>query len=380
MIEAAVRLLEDACERGHPPAASCAVMHRGALVHSSAHGGDTTGPTTTTSVFDVASVSKVLATTVAVARLVSDGALSFDTEVRSVLSDYPHASTVRALLAHRSGLVAWRPFFVDVMRDPIAGRAFEERDAPVEAFARARDIVLDGVYRTPLETPGRRVYSDLGFLTLGALVEAVAGTPLDAFCASHFTDNMGFRRLAPPDSWLDARHVLPTGQTRPREPAPGQESLFSVPPQTPRPDARRVDDDNAFAMGGVAGHAGVFATAEAVARFGDRILETSEGSDSLSVAPAIVQELMRIDPADGPKRALGFDVPTGTRSTAGDLGRGPRGAVGHLGFTGCSLWMDRDRHLAVALLTNRTFPGRRHITEIRALRPAVHRAVAAAIG
>ncbi|MFK7988330.1 MAG: serine hydrolase domain-containing protein [Sandaracinaceae bacterium] len=378
MIEAVTQLIDAACDLGDPPAVACAVIHRGALVHSSAHGGDATGPTTTKSVFDVASVSKVLATTVAVARLVSDGALTFDTDVRGVLPDYPHTSSVRALLGHRSGLAAWRPFFVEVMQDPIAGRAFIERGAPSDAFTRGRALVLEGVFATPLEHPGKRVYSDLGFITLGALVEAVAGASLEVFSRAHFAEDMGFVNLAQSDRWLDDRHVPPTGQTRPREPAPGQEALFTVPEQTPRPDARRVDDDNAFAMGGVAGHAGVFATAEAVARFGSRILDTAEGGDALGVSPAVMEQLMRIDPADGPARALGFDVPTGTTSTAGTLGRGPKGAVGHLGFTGCSLWMDRDRQLSVALLTNRTFPGRRHVKGIRALRPLVHSAVAAA--
>ncbi len=359
-------LLDAAVALGEPPAAQCCVVVGGAVVHQSAHGCEAD------SVFDVASVTKVVATTSALASLVAAEELHLDEPAARWLPSVDPRVTLRSLLGHRSGLAAWRPLFTRVMADPIAGACFDPSGASASAaaWARARTMVLEDVLGSPLEVVGRRVYSDLGFITLGAVVEAACGQRLDRWCAQelHAGYDLGYVDLADPaSSWLVGRHVLPTGHTRPREPAPGQRDSFSVPPQPRRLDAARVDDDNAFAMGGVAGHAGVFGTARAVASFvydtwvSERLGETRE-------------QFLALDPADGPPRALGFDVPT-PGSTAGALGRGRR-VYGHLGFTGCSVWIDLDRDLCVALLTNRTLPGRAHVAGIRALRPAVHDAVA----
>jgi CubicO group peptidase (beta-lactamase class C family) len=110
------------------------------------------------------------------------------------------------------------------------------------------------------------------------------------------------------------------------------------------------------------------------------LLDELDGADALRIGPDALRAFVTVDAAaSGPPRALGFDVPTGPASSAGGLGDGPLGAVGHLGFTGCSLWLDLDRRLAVALLTNRTFEGRERVEGIRALRPAVHAAIREAV-
>ncbi len=131
-----------------------------------------------------------------------------------------------------------------------------------------------------------------------------------------------------------------------------------------------MDDDNAYALGGCAGHAGLFSTAHDVALGGWRILEEIEGADAIG-ASVVLADFVR------PPRAMGFDVPTGPVPSCGPrFGQGgPRGAIGHLGFTGCSLWIDLDRRLSVALLTNRVFPTRQNVDGIKALRPAFHEAV-----
>jgi len=365
-------LLEAAVAAGDPPAAQCAVVVDGAVAHASAHG------CADDSVFDVASVTKIVATTTRLATLVQAGEVGLDDRLQCFLPRATFDTTLRALLGHRSGLPAWRPFFADVMGDPIAAACFAHGREPrsprpePEAWARAREIVLDAVLASSLEHPGRRVYSDLGFIALGAVIEAVTGERLDRACrALHADRDLGFVDLRADASWIADRHVLPTGRTRPREPAPGQEGLFDVPAQPPRDDAGRVDDDNAYAMGGVAGHAGVFATATALARFAHDLWIT----DALG---GTRDAFLALDPADGPPRALGFDVPT-PGSTAGRFGEGAR-VYGHLGFTGCSLWLDLDRRAAVALLTNRTLPGRHRVEGIRALRPALHDAVSDLLG
>lgn len=383
-------ILQNATAAADPPAAACCAFLDGARVYESAHGALPDGSETTPEcIFDLASVTKVVATTPAVAVLVARGALDLDTPVARWLPELGKAGkdrvTSRELLGHRSGLPAWRPFFTEVIRDPQTAGIFSPDGLTEDAaWERSRATVLDGVFATRLERPNHRVYSDLGFLALGALVERVSGTSLQSFCHEALwrplAVELGYVDLREPSSWVTGRHVLPTGRTRPREPAPGQEHLYVVPEQPERPDPGRVDDDNAFAMAGVAGHAGVFGTARAVARFGAALLEEIEGAGQLGCGEAL-RSFFTLDPAHGSPRGLGFDVPTGERSSAGRfLGRGPRGAFGHLGFTGCSLWLDLDRHLSVALLTNRTWPGRHRVEGIRALRPAVHDALIRELG
>ena len=360
-------VLAAAVASGDPPAAQCCVLLDGRVVHESAHG------CALASVFDVASVTKVAATTSALARLVAEGAVALDDSVRRFLPGAAFDASLRALLGHRSGLPAWRPLFVRVVADPVAGACFSRDAAPPAAWARARTVLMQSVLSTPAPTPGRREYSDLGFLALGAVIEAVTATRLDRFCEAQLFRgrDLGFVDLATPASWLDGAHVLATGTTRPRAPAPGQEGLFEVPSQQAAPDPGRVDDDNAYAMGGVAGHAGLFTTARALAEHA----HATWIEDALGATRAA---FLARDPADGPPRALGWDVPT-PGSSAGALGRGAR-VFGHLGYTGCSLWVDLDRRLVVTLLTNRTLPGRERVEGIRALRPAFHDAVAARLG
>jgi CubicO group peptidase (beta-lactamase class C family) len=141
-----------------------------------------------------------------------------------------------------------------------------------------------------------------------------------------------------------------------------------------------VDDDNAWAMGGVAGHAGIFATAEDVARFGRAWLDAVAGRSGW-LGSAVATAFVARDATPGSERALGWDTPSPAGSAIGTrLGRGPRGAVGHLGFTGTSLWLDLDRELACALLTNHVHPGGSDRARIQSFRARFHDSVAEALG
>ena len=141
-----------------------------------------------------------------------------------------------------------------------------------------------------------------------------------------------------------------------------------------------VNDDNAWAMGGVAGHAGLFSTAGNVARLGQEWLLAMEGHGRILDA-RLAREFARRDATPGSERALAWDTPSAEGSSIGSvLGRGPLGAIGHLGYTGCSLWIDRDRQLVCALLTNHVSPGGRRPAEILALRQSFHDMVAKAAG
>jgi CubicO group peptidase (beta-lactamase class C family) len=216
-----------------------------------------------------------------------------------------------------------------------------------------------------------------------------AGAPLDALVAERVTGPLGlgagFRRLsaaAAATAGAGAAEIAPTGTSRPREPAPGQEGLWTT--AEPRPSAPgEVDDDNAWAMDGVAGHAGLFGTAADVAAFGQAVLDEAAGAGRIAPPRLWARALARDLETPGSTRALGFDTvlpgdPPGVSSAGHRIGRAAPGAVGHLGFTGVSLWVDLARELVVALCTNRTARGRAE-THIRAFRPRFHDAVTEAL-
>lgn len=397
-IPALAALLDDAIAAGVAPAAQACVIRDGVVVHASAHGTLSDGARVERDFrFDVASVSK-LVTTVLAAVLAQRRMLDLDAPVHAVVPEFAgkggkDAVTPRHLLAHTSGLPAWRPLFERCVGDPLAGALFPPAgvDGPRRAAAveRSRRLVLEAALGVPLTgRTGDRVYSDLGFVALGRLLEVAVGVSLSEMVENLVLAPLGLRRtgyvdLSDPDvaAKLVAERFVPTGGTRPREPAAGQEGSFTIPPQPPAIDAGQVDDDNAYALGGIAGHAGIFSTAEDLARLGQGILEELGGANRLGAAVSL-DAFTRPSPClSGPPRGLGFDLPAPAGSSVGArFGRaGPRGAVGHLGFTGCSLWIDLDRKVSAALLTNRVFFGRGNVEGIQRLRPAFHDRVIAAL-
>lgn len=392
-------MLDRAVRDGATPAAQACVIERGVVAHASAHGADHEGRAVTLeTLFDVASVTKAAATTLAAAVLLARRAFALDERVARLVPGFTGGGretvTIRELLAHASGLPAWEPYFALACDDAEARTVFT--DAPAHDFGRARALVLEACLQAPITGDrGARVYSDIGFMVLGLALEAAAGAPLDRLCHDVVWGPLGLEHtgysnlLAPAGAPFSVarRHVAPTGRCRPREPAPGQEAIYAVPAwASTRVAPGEVDDDNAFALGGVSGHAGVFSTAGDLARLGWGVAEEIEGAGRLGPdVGAVLAAFSRHDAATrGPARGLGFDHPARAGSLVGSLlGRaGPRGAVGHFGFTGCSLWVDLDRSLSVSLLTNRTFapPGRANVDGIRALRPAFHDAVVRELG
>jgi CubicO group peptidase (beta-lactamase class C family) len=372
---------------GSYPGASCAVFHQGRLVHASATGQATIlpapVPTSPETAYDLASLTKVLATTLLLGVLAGRGEVGLDDPVIRYLPAFGRSGgkqrlTIADLLAHRSGLPAWRPFFALAQQDPGSQAIYRgvRQPAPV---SRARSLVAQAALIEPLarEPGSAAVYSDVGFIVLGLLLEAVGGARLDALAEAQLYRPLGLRSLhfRP----LDARRLpdlrlAATGLRRPREPALGQEKLFTA-GEVEAPRAGEVDDDNAFAQGGVSGHAGLFGTALDVARLGALLFEDFSGAAHLAPRHVWERIAQRDTSTPGSTRALGFDTPSETDASCGPrFGRGPNGAIGHLGFTGCSLWIDRDRTLVVALLTNRVHPDRA-LEGIRAFRPRFHEAV-----
>lgn len=364
------------------------VLHRGVVVHDSFHGAAQTEPTARPLIggdlFDIASVTKIHVAS-AVACLVDRGVLGLDDPVGRWISGFDGPTrrdvTVRHLLAHSSGLPAWRPFFGAAAHDPVAGAAFgppAERPPPevlVTAFRRGREIVAESIASEPLEAPPgtRAVYSDLGFMALGMLLEHLTGVTLDRIVEAEVLVPLGLvkTRFLPglePERLRAFLRGVSFVATR-RSLARGDEVLCGA-----------VDDDNAWAVGGTAGHAGLFAPAGEVAAIGQAWLDALAGRSSWLGADTAAAFAAR-DRTPSSERALGWDTPSASGSTLGaKLGRGPLGAIGHLGFTGTSLWVDRDAELVCALLTNHVHPDGPDKQRIKAFRARFHDAVALDLG
>ncbi len=380
-------LLEEAVREGVATGLSAAVVLRGEWIHLSAAGVALGEPVLPSTWFDLASLTKPLATGLCALRLAQLGKIDLAAPVARYLPRFAREGKagieLRDLLDHTSGLPAWRPYFRAVAEDPVGAAAFLGAASAV-AFVRGRELGAAAVDAEPLEAPRRTatLYSDVGFLALGRALAEVSAEPLDVLVRREVFDRLAVADIAffdlgrgpvPPGLPLAA-----TGSTRPREPAPGQEEALAGLPLTPvglRPG--EVDDDNAFACGGVAGHAGLFGTVEAVAQLAQAFVEETEGAGRLAEAE-LANGFASVRP--GSTRALAWDRPSAEGSSLGTrLGRGPRGAVGHLGFTGCSVWIDLDARLVIALCSNRTLTGRGN-QAIRAFRPRFHDAVAALYG
>ncbi len=349
-------LLAQGVADGVFPTARAQVLHRGATVFAG-------GPAPASAVFDLASVTKVLSTTALCAIAVEQGALRLDEALGRFFPDaaVPEA-TVRDLLLHRAGLPPYRTYFGELMNAEPA--LFD--DAPHSALrTRVRAELLARHVHEPAVAPlgQAAVYSDVGFILLGGILERALGAPLDVLFDVHVARPLGlvraaYRRLSAAPPPID---VVPTQDQRPREPAPGQEGLWNV---SPRPSVLgQVDDDNAWCLDGVSGHAGLFATADDVARFGQAVLD----------GRVRFPEPFSVDTSTPlSTRTLGFDTPSKEGASCGQR-FGPR-AIGHLGFTGTSVWIDLDRQLVVVLLTNRTRLGRANL-RLREFRPRFHDAV-----
>jgi len=246
--------------------------------------------------------------------------------------------TVRMLLTHSSGLPAYVKLFES---------------------AQTRDELIRAALSTPLVAPpgSNTDYSDIGFILLGEILASVAGAELDVFAQKEVFSPVGMSRsyFNPPANWKTG--IPPTEDDR----------TFRH-----RVIQGEVNDENAWVLGGVAGHAGLFAPATDVARFAEWMLRG--GSPTLK--PATVELFTRRAASPvGTSRALGWDTPSSPSSSGAHLS--PR-SFGHLGFTGTSLWIDPDRQLSVTLLTNRTWPDRSS-QAIKKIRPQVHDAIVEAL-
>lgn len=302
--------------------------------------------------FDLASVTKPIAGAAVAMVLVGEARLALGDPIRRWIPEAASAGTVGDLLGHAAGCAAHVEFF----RDLLAGVPEPRRE-----LVRRAATEPAGAPRTAA------VYSDLGYILLGAILERAGGAPLEDLVAELIAGELG----------LGVRFA--TGA--PIEPAVATE-LADVHGIGRGLVRGVVHDENAFYSGGVCAHAGLFARIGDVARFAAAIVDAAAGAPRGRLRPAIVQQFATTAPIPSATWRLGWDTPSATPgiSHAGD--RWPRsGAIGHTGFTGTALWLDLPRRRWVALLTNRVHPTRHGTADaIKALRRAVADAAVEMLG
>ena len=305
-------------------------------------------PMTTDTIFDLASLTKPLATALAVMVLVQQNKVGLDQELSDVLpafkKDAKASIKIKHLLYHNSGLADYKAFYKEIEHYPQKKRK-----------AALRKLLV----QEPLVQPvgSHVVYSDIGFMILEWLIEEICGKRFDRFVSAAIYDPLGLGNLF----FIDAEAGRKPGVFAATEQCPWRQQLQSG----------QVHDENAYAAGGVQGHAGLFGTALDVHRLLSHLLSAYHGQPSTPLfQPDMVQLFFR--PLSGSDKALGFDTPSPSGSSSGQFFS--RNSVGHLGFTGTSFWMDLDRSIIVVLLTNRVHPTRDN-EAIKAFRPILHDAV-----
>jgi CubicO group peptidase (beta-lactamase class C family) len=348
LFRSAFGILEKAIAARAFPACSLAVTSCGELIALKALGRFTYDPgspqVTTASLFDLASLTKVIATTAAAMILYERGLLDLEAPVTAIVPEFadddPHRReiTLRMLLAHSSGLPAYEKLFL---------------------HAKNREALLQAAFATPLAAaPGAHAeYSDIGFIILGIALERLADESLDAFCQREIFGPLGMTHTTFNPAIALKDSIPPTADDR----------TFRH-----RIIQGEVQDENASVLGGIAGHAGLFSTAEDPAIFAHAMLN---GGHPI-LRPSTVELFSRRESApEGTSRALGWDTPSAPSQSGKYFSSR---SFGHLGYTGTSLWIDPDRQLSITLLTNRTWPDCQN-QAIKQVRPAFYDAVMKAL-
>jgi CubicO group peptidase (beta-lactamase class C family) len=364
----AFAILDQAIAARAFPGCALAVTLRGELIAHHALGHFTYDPASPTvaadTIFDLASVSKAVATTTMAMILYERGLLDLEIPVAAIVPEFVTADdrrrevAIRMLLAHSSGLPAYERLFLRAKtRDELLAAAF------------SIDLTAD---------PGAHAeYSDIGFILLGVALERLADESLDHFCQREIFGPLAMAHTTfnPPKNWKD--RIAPTvdewgaGALARENPAEARPTATSFP--RGRIIQGEVQDENASVLGGVAGHAGLFATAEDVAIFAHCLLN---GGRPILRPETVDLFTRRQSSPSGTSRTLGWDTPSSPSQSGKHFGRR---SYGHLGYTGTSLWIDPDRQLSITLLTNRTWPDCQN-QAIKQVRPAFHDAVVEALG
>ena len=358
---AAALLGEGIHERAYQAAVLLAARGEEPVLHLSA------GAARLSSIFDIASLTKPLVATLFFL-LAQQGRISPEDRLEGYLPIRSPGSEVYSvsfsqLLSHTSGLPAYRPLYRDL------AEAERKEGRRIRGTAEGHDRAIGTVLSLPLShRPGESwIYSDLGYMLLGRAIEQCAFSSLDRLLRKELTAPLGMRDTGftplAAMSECETGRIVSTGHSEER----GREKIGEA------------DDENAAAMGGVAGHAGVFSTAHDLFLFSREILRARRGEGRVLSRAAARRMTERVPVPPGCPRTPGWDTPTPEAEGGSQAGsRFSRDTVGHLGFSGCSLWIDLEREIPVILLTNRVYYGQDN-DRLKALRPRIHDAVLSAM-
>jgi len=331
------------------PGAVVLVSKEGKIIYEKAFGhltyDDTSAVVTTNTIYDIASLTKVIATTTAAMICYDRNLFDLEDPVPKYIPDFAHNGkenvTIKNLLLHNSGLPSFKPFY-------------KKYSSP--------DEVINDIYSTPLQyQPGTKtIYSDLGIITLAKVIEKVTGKSLDDFSQAEIFKplDMNSTYFNPPDSLK--YKIAPTEYDN-----YWRNKLVWG----------KVHDETAFMLNGVAGHAGLFSTASDISHLLLMLLNVGNYNSKRIIKGKTIQ-LFTKRYSQQSTRALGWDTKSNTGSSAGDLFDST--SFGHLGFTGTSVWIDPKRDLFVVFLTNRVYPTRKN-KKLHKVRPALHNAIIKAI-
>ena len=300
-------------------------------------------------IFDLASLTKPLATTLAIMKLVDEDLLGLDIPISSLIRPFPWKDkanlTPRLLLSHSAGLVDWKPFYLELTKYPV-----EQRKSVVR-----RLIMEEPLYGEPQTVS---LYSDLGFMLLEWIAEIITGQDLSSFLEATFYNPLGLKTFYLDNITADAGSKK--GLYAATEYCPWRKEIMQG----------HVHDENAYALGGYSGHAGLFGAAPDIFALTTVLIKIYQGYRSEPVRPETVRTfLSRQGVVPESTYALGWDTPSENNSSSGNY-FSPN-SVGHTGFTGTSVWIDLQRNITVLFLTNRIHPNRSN-EKIRDFRPKLH--------
>ncbi len=308
-------------------------------------------------IFDLASLTKPLATTLALMKLVDHALLDLDAPISSLIHPFPWKDkaeiTPRLLLNHSSGLAEWKPLYRNLIKLP-----------PEERKPAARRLIMEGPFAKKPKSVS--LYSDLGFILLEWIIEISSGQDLSSFLNAALYRPLGLKTL-----YLD---------TIDRKPAYSRD-LYAATEDCPwRKEIMQghVHDENAYALGGHSGHAGLFGTALDVFTLTNMVLSAYHGNGTALINGETARTfLSRQGLVPNSTWALGWDTPSEENSSSGNC-FSPK-SVGHTGFTGTSAWIDLEKKVTVVLLTNRVHPSRSN-ERIRGFRPELHNLIMRELG
>ena len=325
-------------------------------------------PMTADTVFDIASLTSVVGTTTLVMRLVHSGRLKLEDKVVRYLDGFSvfgkSGISIAHLLTHTSGLAHWVPFYEELVRENSSSRM------GILTSRGARDYVVNYIVRSQLKfAPGQKqMYSDLGLILLGRLCEVLTGLSLDKAVMQYVLQPLGMKNTSYVDlSMIKRRGIHPVkGLIAPTEDCPWRKRVLWG----------EVHDDNAWAMGGIAGHSGLFSTAPDLHLFAAQMLAASRGQSEFLPAEIIRGFWQAVERGEDTSWQCGWDTPSSENGMI-ESKLNPA-AVGVCGFTGCSLWIEPESGIDIVLLTNRIHPSRSN-KKIRTFRPQLHDAALEAL-